>query len=158
MRCPTAARAPCAGATPRRSSRGAEIIDSARLMRGNGIDDADLSRINWADLIKHKHGFTDPVPASIENGLAGNGVDTLHGHARFTGPNTLTVDGSPYEAAHFLVATGRPPSRPLAFPGHEHLVDSTQFMILAVENNCILSKDADILPPALRFVCRNCLP
>jgi glutathione reductase (NADPH) len=108
--------------------RGAEIIDSARLMRGNGIDDADLS-INWADLIKHKHGFTDPVPASIENGLAGNGVDTLHGHARFTGPNTLTVDGSPYEAAHFLVATGARP-RPLAFPGHEHLVDSTQFMDL----------------------------
>jgi len=41
--------------------RGAEIIDNARLMRGKGIDDADLS-INWPDLMKHKHGFTDPVP------------------------------------------------------------------------------------------------
>ncbi|GAB2731347.1 FAD-dependent oxidoreductase [Nocardioides pakistanensis] len=62
--------------------RGAEIVDSARLMRGKGIDDADLS-INWADLIKHKHGFTDPIPRSTEDGLAGNGVDTLHGLARF---------------------------------------------------------------------------
>jgi glycine/D-amino acid oxidase-like deaminating enzyme len=30
--------------------RGAEIIDSARLMRGKGIDDSGLS-INWADLM-----------------------------------------------------------------------------------------------------------
>lgn len=108
--------------------RGAEIIDSAHLMRGKGIDDANLS-INWADLVKHKHGFTDPVPAGIEDGLAGNGVDTLHGQARFTGRNTLTVDGTPYEAAHFLIAAGARP-RPLAFPGHEHLIDSTDFMDL----------------------------
>src|SRR5680860_22135 len=57
--------------------RGAEIIDSARLMRGKGIDDSTLS-INWADLMKHKHGFTDPVPQNMEDGLAGNGVATLH--------------------------------------------------------------------------------
>src|SRR5664279_6261645 len=41
--------------------RGAEILDGARLMRGKGIDDTGLS-INWPDLMKHKHGFTDPVP------------------------------------------------------------------------------------------------
>ncbi|HET9689874.1 MAG TPA: FAD-dependent oxidoreductase, partial [Acidimicrobiales bacterium] len=54
--------------------RGAEIIDSARLMRGKGIDDDGLS-INWADLMRHKHGFTDPVPHSMEAGLQRNGVD-----------------------------------------------------------------------------------
>ena len=108
--------------------RGAEIIDGARLMRGKGIDDADLS-INWADLIKHKHGFTDPVPHNTEDGLSGNGVATLHGHARFTGANTIAINGTPYEAAHFLVAVGARP-RPLDFPGHEHLVDSASFMDL----------------------------
>ena len=41
--------------------RGAEIIDSARLMRGKGIDDAGLS-MNWSDLMTHKHGFTAPIP------------------------------------------------------------------------------------------------
>lgn len=61
--------------------RGAEIIDSARLMRGKGIDSGDLS-INWADLMRHKHGFTDPVPKNMEDALTGNGVATLHAERR----------------------------------------------------------------------------
>ncbi|MDA8437428.1 MAG: NAD(P)/FAD-dependent oxidoreductase [Propionibacterium sp.] len=110
--------------------RGAEIIDSARLMHGKGIDANGLA-INWGDLMAHKHGFTDPVPQNMEKGLAGNGIHTLHGSAKFTGPNRLEIDGTPHEAAHFLIATGARP-RPLDFPGHEHLVDSTDFMNLQV--------------------------
>ena len=110
--------------------RGAEIIDSARLMRGKGIDDAGLS-INWADLIAHKHGFTDPIPGKMEDGLSGNGVHTLHGAARFTDSNTVTIDDTPHTARHFLIATGARP-RPLDFPGHEHLLDSTGFLDLTV--------------------------
>lgn len=108
--------------------RGAEIIDSARLMHGKGIDANGLS-INWRDLMAHKHGFTDPVPRNMEDGLASNGVATLHGSARFTNTNRLEIDGTPYGASHFLIATGARP-RPLDFKGHEHLVDSTQFMDL----------------------------
>ncbi|CAN5129483.1 NAD(P)/FAD-dependent oxidoreductase [soil metagenome] len=108
--------------------RGAEIVDSANLMRGKGIDDQGLA-INWRDLVKHKHGFTDPVPDRIEKGLNGNRVDTLHGQARFTDRTRIEVGSTPYEAAHFLIATGARP-RPLDFPGHEHLVDSTEFMDL----------------------------
>ena len=108
--------------------RGAEIIDSARLMRGKGIDDADLS-INWPDLMKHKHGFTDPVPQNMEDGLTSNGVTTVHGHARFTGPRQLEIDDIPYDADRFLVATGARP-RPLDFAGHEHLIDSSDFLDL----------------------------
>jgi glutathione reductase (NADPH) len=108
--------------------RGAEIIDSARLMRGKGIDEEGLS-INWADLMKHKHGFTDPVPQNMEDSLAGNGVDTLHGVARFTDKTSIQISGTPYPATHFLIATGARP-RPLDFPGHEHLVDSTDFLDL----------------------------
>lgn len=118
--------------------RGAEIIDSARLMHGKGINDEGLS-INWPDLMKHKHGFTDPVPQNTENGLAGNGVDTLHGAARFTAKNRIEIGGTSHEAAHFLVATGARP-RPLDFPGHEHLTDSTEFM------------DLEALPDRILFV------
>ncbi len=118
--------------------RSAEIIDSARLMRGKGIDDAHLS-INWPDLMKHKHGFTDPVPQSMEDGLTGNGVTTLHGQARFTGPRQIEIDGTPYDADRFLVATGARP-RPLDFPGHENLIDSTDFL------------DLDALPSRIFFV------
>ena len=108
--------------------RAAEVVDSARLMRGKGIDDTDLS-INWTDLMKHKHGFTDPVPQGMEDGLTGNGVTTLHGHARFTAPRGMEIDGVSYDADRFLVATGARP-RPLDFPGHEHLIDSTDFLDL----------------------------
>lgn len=118
--------------------RGAEIIDSARLMRGKGIDEAGLS-INWADLMKHKHGFTDPVPQNVEDSLTDNGIDTLHGAASFTDRNRIEIDGATHEAAHFLVATGARPS-PLDFPGHEHLIDSTDFL------------DLEVLPPRILFV------
>lgn len=118
--------------------RGAEIIDSARLMRGKGIDDSGLS-INWPDLMKHKHDFTDPVPQKMEDSLAGNGVATLHGHASFIGAQRIEIDDVPHEADRFLIATGARP-RGLDFPGHEHLVDSTDFL------------DLDALPDRILFV------
>ncbi len=110
--------------------RGAEIIDNARLMRGKGITEGGLS-MNWADLMRHKHGFTDPVPQNMEDNLAGNGVDPLHGHARFTGRQRIEIDDVPYEADRFLIATGARP-RPLDFPGQEHVIDSTDFLNLEV--------------------------
>ncbi len=108
--------------------RGAEIIDAARLMRGKGIDDAGLS-INWSDLMAHKRGFTDPVPANMEKGLVSNGVETLHGTAVLTGPNTLDIDGTSLESRHFLISAGARP-HPLDFPGPEHLIDNADFMNL----------------------------
>ncbi len=108
--------------------RGAEIIDAARLLTGKGID-PDGMEINWADLMKHKRGFTDPVPQNMQAGLTRNGVDTLHGTARFEAENRLVIDHAVYESAHFLIATGARP-RPLDFPGHEHLIDSTAFLEL----------------------------
>ena len=118
--------------------RGAEIIDSARLMDGKGINSDGLS-INWTDLMKHKHGFTDPVPQSMEDGLTDSGVTTLHGRAHFTDSHTLEINDTPYAADRFLVATGARP-RALDFPGSEHLVDSTDFL------------DLDALPPRILFV------
>lgn len=108
--------------------RGAEIIDSARLMRGKGIDDTGLS-INWPDLMKHKRGFTDPVPQNMEAGLTRSGVETLHGTATFETENHLVIDGRTHESRHILIATGARP-RPMDFPGHEHLIDSTAFLDL----------------------------
>ena len=108
--------------------RGAEIIDSARLMTGKGIDTNGM-HINWTDLMKYKRGFTDPVPANMEAELTRNGVETLHGTARFEDQNRLSVDDLAYESAHFLIATGARP-RPLDLPGHEHLIDSTAFLEL----------------------------
>jgi len=118
--------------------RGAEIIDSARLMKGKGIDAAGLA-VNWSDLMTHKHGFTDPMPDSMESNLVEAGVDTLHGHARFVGTDQIDIDGTQYQATRFLIATGARP-RPLTFSGSEHLIDSTDFL------------DLDALPARILFV------
>ncbi len=118
--------------------RGAEIIDSARAMRGKGIDDSGL-KMNWADLMKHKRGFTDKVPASMERNLASNGVTLLHGVASFDAPSRVSIDGNQHEARNVLVATGARP-RPLTFPGHEYVTDSTGFLEL------------ETLPPRVMFV------
>ena len=45
-----------------------------------------------------------------------HGFDVRPGHARFTGPDTLTVDGTPLPARAYLIATGAEPARP-ALPG-----------------------------------------
>ena len=118
--------------------RGAEIVDSVRLMSGKGIDGDGLS-INWADLMKHKHGFTDPIPGKMEEGLASSGVERLHGHARFTGDRQVEIDATAYESERFLIAAGARP-RPLDNTGHEHVIDSTDFL------------DLDVLPSRILFV------
>ena len=105
-------------------------------MQGKGIDPGDLS-INWADLMAHKRGFTDPVPDKMEKGLSGNGVETLHGAARFTGSNTLEVDGTAYQSERFLVAAGAMP-RPLSFTGADLVIDSTDFLNLEALPNRVL--------------------
>lgn len=118
--------------------RGAEIIDASRLMRGKGIDEGQI-RINWTDLMRHKRGFTDPAPANMENDLRRHGVQTLHGQARFVDAHQISVGDDVHHTERFLVATGARP-RPLQFDGHEHLIDSTQFL------------DLEDLPPRIVFV------
>jgi glutathione reductase (NADPH) len=108
--------------------RGAEVVDAAHLLTGKGIDPAGL-RIDWRALSAHMHGFTDPVPANMEAGLSRHGVDTLHGTARFTGPDRLDIDDTSHQFRYALIATGARP-RPLDFPGAEYLIDSTGFLYL----------------------------
>lgn len=108
--------------------RGAEIVDAAALLRGKGIDDEGLA-VRWADLMGHKRGFTDPMPGKQERSLVDQGVHTLHGTARFSDPHALTVGGRDLRSERFLIAVGALP-RPLDFPGHEFLVDSTDFLEL----------------------------
>lgn len=108
--------------------RGAEIIDAARLLRGKGIDENGLA-ISWPDLMAHKRGFTDPVPARMTVDLERHGVVTLHGTATFTSPDTLSVDGTVLRSRHALVAAGARP-RPLDIPGADLLINSTEFLEL----------------------------
>ncbi len=104
-----------------------EGVEWARAMAGKGLS-AEVS-VNWADMIAFKRTFTDAMPPRIESGLEKAGVTVLHGSARFTGPDRVEIDGKPYSARHFHIATGARPMT-LNIPGEEHLITSTDFLDL----------------------------
>jgi glutathione reductase (NADPH) len=106
---------------------GAEAIDVARRMRGRGAI-GELG-ISWPDLIAFKRTFTDPAPQKLEHRFAERGIAAFHGKARFTGRDTIEVDGESIQARHVLIATGARPV-PLTFPGAEHVITSDQFLEL----------------------------
>ncbi len=104
-----------------------EGVEMAHAMAGKGLN-AKVG-VNWADMIAFKRTFTDNMPPRIESGLEKAGITVLHGSARFTGPDTVEVDGKPYASRHFHIATGARPMT-LNIPGEDHLITSTDFLDL----------------------------
>ncbi|MDP2740223.1 MAG: NAD(P)/FAD-dependent oxidoreductase [Pseudorhodobacter sp.] len=104
-----------------------EGVDWAQSLKGKGLD-AQIS-VNWAAMMAFKRSFTDAMPPKIEAGLEKAGVATLHGNARFTGPDTIELNGKSLRARHFHIATGARPMT-LDIPGEEHLITSTDFLEL----------------------------
>jgi glutathione reductase (NADPH) len=86
-------------------------------------------RIEWADLIGFKRTFTDAVPGHREADFAEVGIAAFHGLARFSGPNSVVVDGRELEARHILIASGARPA-PLEIPGEDLVITSEQFLEL----------------------------
>lgn len=105
----------------------AEAVDHARRMRGKG--GGGEPEIDWRDLMAFKRGFTEPVPAMMEQSFAKKGIDTYRGRARFRDHRSLEVAGETLEARYMLIAAGAVPAR-LGIPGEEHLVSSTEFLEL----------------------------
>lgn len=106
---------------------GAEAVDHAWRMEDKGVEGD--TRLEWPGLLSFKRSFTNPVPEKHEERYDDKGIDTYHGRARFTGPNTLDIEGAVVEAKHVLIATGAKPM-PLDIPGEEHLVDNEGFLEL----------------------------
>ncbi|MGH8324127.1 MAG: FAD-dependent oxidoreductase, partial [Steroidobacteraceae bacterium] len=106
---------------------GAEAADWARRMHRRGV--AGELRIDWRELIAFKRTFTDPVPKKREESFAKQGIDALHGMARFSGPDTVIVEGRALKGRNIVVAAGARPV-PLGVPGAEHAFTSDAFMEL----------------------------
>ncbi len=106
---------------------GASAIDHARRMEGKGV--GGEVHIHWPDLMAFKRGFTDPVPAKREQLYANKGIATYHGTARFTGRNTIVVNGELLAAKYVLIAAGAEPVK-LGIPGDEHLITNEEFLAL----------------------------
>lgn len=106
----------------------ADAVERSRRLHGMGVRERELG-IDWTELMVFKRGFTDPVPSMKEKNYAKKGIDTFHGRARFTGRNTLEVEGEPLEAEHVLIASGAEPIK-LGIAGEEHLTTSDEFLEL----------------------------
>src|SRR5438309_4134761 len=71
------------GCDPKKVLVGAgAIIDAFRRMSGKGVK-TEEGHIDWAELMRFKRTFTDPVPQEREQGFHAAGIVTFHGVARF---------------------------------------------------------------------------
>jgi glutathione reductase (NADPH) len=105
----------------------AEAVERPSCMQGIGI--SSTPRMDWPTLIQNKNRFTHAVPGNTESGFKDAGAEVLHGRARFTGRNTLDVDGRVLTAKTIVIATGAIP-RPLDIPGENLLTTSDDFLDL----------------------------
>lgn len=105
----------------------ASALKVAKHMQGIGI--TSVPQMDWPALIQNKNRFTHAVPENTEKGFVDAGAVVFHGCARFTGRNTLDVDGSKLKANTIVIATGAIP-RPLGIPGEHLLTSSEDFMDL----------------------------
>ena len=106
----------------------AEVVDWAQRMNGRGVR-AENTRIDWAELMRFKRSFTDPVPKNSEWSFAKAGIATFHGRARFVDSTAVEVGEDALVGRHVVVATGAMPRR-LGIPGEQYITASDQFLEL----------------------------
>src|SRR3954453_17477450 len=112
----------------------AEVIDWIHRMGDKGINNTKDIHIKWSELMRFKRSFTEPVPKEREDQFSNAGIDTFHGHARFTDVTAIKVtekEGTNHmiNGKHILVATGAKPAK-LNIPGEEYVTISDQFLEL----------------------------
>lgn len=116
----------------------AELVDWTDRMQGKGVRSNGVG-IDWAELMRFKRTFTDPVPRRREEGFAKVGIAAFHGRAQFVGPTAVQMEAELLEGRYAVVAAGAQPMK-LSIPGEEYLTTSDQFL------------DLDELPPRIIFV------
>lgn len=106
---------------------GAEVVNRARRMEGNGVTGG--VGVDWPRLIAFKRTFTDPVPEERTRRFEEAGIAPFRGSARFVGPTAVRVGDDTLAGEWIVIATGAKP-RGFPFPGTEHLVTSDAFLEL----------------------------
>ncbi len=80
----------------------AHNLDDAR---GFGFD-VERHGFDWSALKLARDAFINGINTWYDGYLAEAGVQLVHGHARFEGTHTVSVDGQHYSAQHVVIATG----------------------------------------------------
>lgn len=91
--------------------------------------DIDVKGHDWAGLKSRRDAYIERLNGIYERNLDKRGVTYIAGHARFTGTNTVDVDGTEYAADRIVIATGGRPMVP-EIPGAAHGITSDDFFEL----------------------------
>jgi glutathione reductase (NADPH) len=117
---------PNRGCTPKKvlvaAAQSMETIANAGV---HGID-VGPAKLDWAKLIDREKDMVSGIPAGME-GLAEKRGTVFRGTAKFTGPNTVDVDGTVLKGEHIVIATGSKP-RALPIPGAELMITSDEVL------------------------------
>lgn len=92
--------------------------------------DVPPTPFNWSDLVEKREAYIHRLNGLYEKGLNNNGVDYIHGFAKFVNAHTIEVDGTQYTSNKFVIATGGMPVVP-EIDGAEHGITSDGFFKLA---------------------------
>src|SRR5262249_59841696 len=82
----------------------AEVVDWVQRMNGAGVRTEGV-RIDWAELMRFKRSFTDPVPKNQEESLAKAGIAAFHGRAHFVGSSAVQVGEDVLDARYIPIPT-----------------------------------------------------
>ncbi|GAC1386498.1 MAG: NAD(P)/FAD-dependent oxidoreductase [Candidatus Saccharimonadales bacterium] len=117
------------GCIPKKVLAGtAEIADINRRFSEIGII-TNQPTMSWAELIKFKRTFTDPVPQETERGLRKAGIDVYVGSPRFIGNLELEVNAQQIKGRKIHIAVGAKPAK-LNIKGFKHVRTSDDFLEL----------------------------
>ncbi|MGH7818578.1 MAG: FAD-dependent oxidoreductase, partial [Candidatus Binatia bacterium] len=71
------------------------------------------AKLDWPRLVSRKQTFVAGVPRSLEKSLKSQGIDVIHGRARFVDRTTVAIGDRRFPARKVLVSSG---SKPRALP------------------------------------------
>ncbi len=86
----------------------AHAVDDARHF---GID-ARRGATDWNKLVQGRETYIRNINDYWDGYVTDNGIDRIHGHARFVDNRTIAVNGQHYSADHIVIATGSQPIIP----------------------------------------------
>ena len=113
---------------------GAQVAEALHKYAPDYGFDVDVKNFDYKQLIKVREAYIERTHGSYKRGFDKNGVELIHGFAKFIDQNSVEVthaDGTSetITADHILIATGGRPSRP-NIEGAEHGIDSDGFFAL----------------------------
>ena len=106
-----------------------ELFTRARHAKELGIKGTEDLTLDWPAVIARKDEIVQSWSTSKNTTPGKLGVPVLHGHASFTAPHEISVDGKTHSAEKFVIATGSKPARP-RIPGVEFCITSHELIHL----------------------------